>query len=57
VDRSILSPEPVVQTNFRGTFTLLEAARGAETARFLHVSPDEVMAVSKLPPRPQKNSL
>ena len=27
VDRSILSPEPVIQTNFRGTFTLLEAAR------------------------------
>ena len=27
VDRSILSPEPVIQTNLRGTFTLLEAAR------------------------------
>src|SRR5262245_54953881 len=27
VDRSILSPEPVVQTNLRGTFTLLEGAR------------------------------
>ena len=27
VDRSILSPEPVIQTNLRGTFHLLEAAR------------------------------
>ena len=27
MDRSILSPEPVIQTNFRGTFTLLDAAR------------------------------
>src|ERR1039457_2898576 len=27
VDRSILSPEPVVRTNYNGTFTLLEAAR------------------------------
>ena len=38
VDRSILSPEPVIQTNLRGTFTLLEAARkhrlGALPARF-----------------------
>jgi len=42
VDRSILSPEPVVQTNFYGTFTLLEAARRHSTARFLHVSTDEV---------------
>ena len=30
VDRSILSPEPVIQTNLRGTFTLLEAARAAQ---------------------------
>ena len=29
VDRSILSPEPVVRTNLRGTFTLLEAASTA----------------------------
>jgi dTDP-glucose 4,6-dehydratase len=42
VDRSILSPEPVIQTNLRGTFTLLEAARKHRTARFLHVSTDEV---------------
>ncbi|MCW5979918.1 MAG: dTDP-glucose 4,6-dehydratase [Bryobacteraceae bacterium] len=42
VDRSILSPEPVFQTNLRGTFTLLEAARRARTRRFVHVSTDEV---------------
>ena len=42
VDRSILSPEPVIQTNFRGTFTLLEAARKRATPRFVHVSTDEV---------------
>src|SRR5580700_1452462 len=27
VDRSILSPAPVFETNLRGTFTLLEASR------------------------------
>ena len=30
VDRSILSPAPVFETNLRGTFTLLEAARRAQ---------------------------
>jgi dTDP-glucose 4,6-dehydratase len=42
VDRSILSPEPVIQTNLRGAFTLLEAARRHSLARFVHVSTDEV---------------
>src|SRR6202158_3167972 len=42
VARSILSPEPVIRTNLHGTFTLLEAARRAGTARFVHVSTDEV---------------
>jgi len=42
VDRSILSPEPVVRTNVNGTFTLLEAARRHNTGRFVHVSTDEV---------------
>lgn len=42
VDRSILSPEPVFETNLRGTFRLLEAARVHKTPRFLHVSTDEV---------------
>jgi dTDP-glucose 4,6-dehydratase len=42
VDRSILSPETVIHTNFRGTFTLLEAARRLGTGKFVHVSTDEV---------------
>ena len=42
VDRSILSPDPVFETNLRGTFRLLEAARVHKIARFVHVSTDEV---------------
>jgi dTDP-glucose 4,6-dehydratase len=51
VDRSILGPEPFVQANVIGTFTLLEAARQfwlvekalpVEQVRFHHVSTDEV---------------
>ncbi len=42
VDRSILSPKPVVDTNFTGTFHLLEAARRQSVGRFVHVSTDEV---------------
>ncbi len=42
VDRSIHSPAPVIQTNFNGTFVLLEAARRLAVPRFLHVSTDEV---------------
>lgn len=42
VDRSILGPAAFVETNVRGTFELLEAARAAKTARFLLVSTDEV---------------
>ena len=42
VDRSILSPEPVIRTNVFGTFTLLETARCAGIRRFVHVSTDEV---------------
>jgi dTDP-glucose 4,6-dehydratase len=42
VDRSILSPEPVIQTNVRGTFVLLDVARRRGVGRFVHVSTDEV---------------
>jgi len=42
VDRSIFAPSPVFETNLRGTFTLLEAARRHRTARYLQVSTDEV---------------
>src|ERR1700722_19855493 len=41
VDRSILSPEPVIQTNLRGSFTMLEAARRHATPPFVHVSPHQ----------------
>ena len=49
VDRSILSPGPVFETNLRGTFTLLEAARLHSTPRFLHVSTDEVYGSIEAP--------
>ncbi len=42
VDRSIFAPVPVFETNLRGTFMLLEAARANRTGRFVHVSTDEV---------------
>jgi dTDP-glucose 4,6-dehydratase len=42
VDRSILSPEAVIETNLRGTFSLLEAARAFKIGRFVHISTDEV---------------
>ena len=56
VDRSILSPEPFIQANVIGTFTLLEAARQywlveqalpIEQVRFHHVSTDEVYGTLK----------
>jgi len=42
VDRSILSPAPVFETNLRGSFTLLEAARTHQTPRYIQISTDEV---------------
>jgi dTDP-glucose 4,6-dehydratase len=42
VDRSILSPAPVFETNLRGTFMLLEAIRRFAVPRYVHVSTDEV---------------
>jgi dTDP-glucose 4,6-dehydratase len=42
VDRSIHSPEPVFDTNLRGTFTILEAIRTRGVKRFVHISTDEV---------------
>ncbi len=55
VDRSILSPEPVIQTNLRGTFTLLEAARKLGVGRFLHVSTDEVYGSLEAPLEADEN--
>ena len=42
VDRSILSPAPVFETNLRGTFTMLEAARTHQVPRYIQISTDEV---------------
>jgi len=42
VDRSIDDSSPFVRTNVLGTGVLLEAARKARVARFVHVSTDEV---------------
>ena len=42
VDRSIYEPAPFIDTNIRGTFTLLEVARALRLERFLHISTDEV---------------
>jgi dTDP-glucose 4,6-dehydratase len=42
VDRSIMDPSAVIDTNVQGTTTLLDAARSARVGRFLHVSTDEV---------------
>jgi len=49
VDRSILSPRPVIETNLNGTFVLLEAARKRRVRRFLHVSTDEVYGSIEAP--------
>ena len=49
VDRSILSPEPVIQTNFRGSFTMLDGARKHGVKRFVHVSTDEVYGSLEAP--------
>ncbi len=44
VDRSIVSPEAFIDTNIKGTFNLLEAAKKQKNnfCRFHHVSTDEV---------------
>ena len=42
VDRSILDPGAFIETDVRGTWVLLEAARQASVGRFVQVSTDEV---------------
>ncbi len=54
VDRSILGPEAFIETNIRGTFVLLEAARRFGT-RFHHVSTDEVFGSLDLNSKQQFN--
>jgi dTDP-glucose 4,6-dehydratase len=55
VDRSILSASPAFETNLRGTFTLLEAARKHGLKRFLHVSTDEVYGSLEPPAEADEN--
>lgn len=47
VDRSIIGPGAFVETNIRGTFVLLEAARKYQK-RFHHISTDEVFGALEL---------
>ena len=49
VDRSILSPKPVVDTNLIGTFNLLQTARAHRIERFLQISTDEVYGSIDVP--------
>ena len=55
VDRSILAPDPVFDTNLRGTFTLLEAARQLRVPRFVHISTDEVYGSLSAPLEADEN--
>lgn len=55
VDRSIHSPEPVFETNLRGSFTLLEAARMHGIERYVHVSTDEVYGSIEAPHEADEN--
>lgn len=47
VDRSISNPTAFVDTNVRGTQTLLEAVRGHDDKRFIQISTDEVYGTIK----------
>src|ERR1700676_4325380 len=49
VDRSIFAPQPVFETNLRGTFNLLETMRAQRVERFIHISTDEVYGSLKAP--------
>jgi dTDP-glucose 4,6-dehydratase len=42
VDRSIAGPKVFIETNIKGTLTLLEAARDKKVERFIQISTDEV---------------
>lgn len=55
VDRSIFSPEPVFETNLRGTFHLLEMMRAQRVGRFIHVSTDEVYGSLQSPLEADEN--
>jgi dTDP-glucose 4,6-dehydratase len=49
VDRAIVDPGAFFETNLRGTFTLLQAARQHKVKRFVHISTDEVYGSLEAP--------
>jgi dTDP-glucose 4,6-dehydratase len=55
VDRSIFAPQPVFETNLRGSFNLLETMRAQRVSRFIHVSTDEVYGSLKAPLEADEN--
>ena len=55
VDRSIFAPQPVFETNLRGTFNLLETMRAQRVSRFIHVSTDEVYGSLEAPLEADEN--
>src|SRR5579864_7597258 len=55
VDRSIFAPQPVFETNLRGTFNLLETMRAQRVDRFVHVSTDEVYGSLEAPLEADEN--
>ena len=55
VDRSIFAPQPVFETNLRGSFNLLEAMRANRVRRFIHVSTDEVYGSLEPPAEADEN--
>src|ERR1700723_65087 len=55
VDRSIFAPQPVFETNLRGTFNLLESMRTKPVGRFIHVSTDEVYGSLEAPLEADEN--
>ncbi|MGD9497902.1 MAG: dTDP-glucose 4,6-dehydratase [Armatimonadota bacterium] len=57
VDRSIISAEAAVQTNFAGSFRVFEAARAAAVGRVLHVSTDEVYGAALGEPFTEEDAL
>ena len=57
VDRSILDASPFIETNIKGTQTLLEGARQYKVERFIQVSTDEVYGSTEAGKFTEKSSL
>lgn len=57
VDRSIMQPDAVMQTNINGTWALLEAARELGLARFHQISTDEVYGQIPEPARSKESDV